>query len=204
MSTRGAVIVDYGVGNIRSLMRAIENSSDITGFETKVSLTKDIEDIKNSDLLILPGVGSWGAASKQLKSWSEELSQIIKTGKPTFAVCLGMQLLFESSEEGQGEGLGVFQGKVSSLKATQSPHMGWNTITQTQSQYPSTRWAYFAHSYAVRPEDESIIAGTTQYEDDSFPSIIRTPTLLATQFHPEKSDVAGIALVQNYVKEVLS
>lgn len=210
MSSKKAVIIDYGVGNIRSIIRCIKDSEKLTGKSVEVELTKDPSKAKSCDFLVLPGVGSYQGAAEQLEPWREELHDIIRNGKPTFAVCLGMQLLFETSEEGQGQGLGlglglgVFKGNVTKLKAKQIPQMGWNKINHTNADYQITDWAYFAHSYAVRPVDESIIAGTTKYEDDVFPSIIRTPTILATQFHPEKSDVVGIELVQRFMKEVFS
>ncbi len=199
-----AVIIDYGVGNIRSLKRCVESSSQTIGTDVKVSLSKDVNEMNEADLLIIPGVGSWGAACEHLGVFSSDLRDLIKSGKPTFAVCLGMQLLFESSEEGVGKGLGVFEGDVTTLNAKQIPEMGWNKIAHANAQYEIIDWAYFAHSFAVRPKDDSIVAGMTTYEDDTFASILRTPSLLATQFHPEKSDVVGISLVHKFLKEVLS
>lgn len=199
-----AVIIDYGVGNIRSLTRTLENSAAVTGHDVDVTVTKDVSLVSNADFLVLPGVGSYQAATAQLAHWREELSGIISGGMPTLAVCLGLQLLFDESEEGNGAGLGVFSGKVTTLKATQVPQMGWNKINAVSNKFDVMSWAYFAHSFACRPNDESIIAGTTTYEDDTYPSIIRTPSILATQFHPEKSDVVGIELVHSFMKDVLS
>lgn len=197
-----AAIIDYGVGNIRSVTRVLESSEAVTGTAVNVSVTRDINDVKNSDFLVLPGVGSYSAAATHLAAWRSDLAELISSGIPTLAVCLGLQLLFEESDEGPGQGLGVFSGSVTKLNTVSVPQMGWNTIDRVHPSYELIEWAYFAHSFACRPLDESIIAGTTTYEDDTYPSIIRTESILATQFHPEKSDVVGIKLVHNFMKDV--
>ena len=204
MTKRIAAIIDYGVGNIRSVSRVLEATQLASGEKIEVVLTKDHGKVLEADLIILPGVGSFGSASEQLGSWKEDLVSVIRNGKPTMGVCLGMQLLFQKSEEGQGDGLGVFDGSVTKISSKTVPHMGWNEIFQPNSQPSKVPWAYFAHSYACRPDDESIVSGWTTYEGDRYPSIVRKNNILGTQFHPEKSDLAGVALVHDFVAEVLS
>ena len=202
--TRTAAIIDYGVGNIRSVTRVLEATPLTNGDNVEVVVTRDHDQVLTADLIMLPGVGSFGAATEQLASWKDDLVAAIKGGKPTLAVCLGMQLLFDKSEEGDGEGLGIFSGNVTSLTAQRVPHMGWNEIVDASGAPSSVPWAYYAHSFACRPNNESIVAGWTTYEDDRFASIVRSGNVLGTQFHPEKSDLAGVGLVHSFVAEVLS
>jgi len=204
MTNRVAAIIDYGVGNIRSVSRVIESTKLESGEKIDVLLTRDHEQILNSDLIVLPGVGSFGSASEQLGDWKNDLVSVIQAGKPTMGVCLGMQLLFQKSEEGSGDGLGVFKGSVTKIASKTVPHMGWNEIFDSAGAPSKVPWAYFAHSYACRPDDESIVSGWTTYEGDRFSSIVRKGNILGTQFHPEKSDIAGVALVHDFVAEVLS
>lgn len=204
MSIRSCAIIDYGVGNIRSVSRVIEATQLANGDSINVVITRDHKTVLDSDLIVLPGVGSFGAASEQLGSWRDELVGVIKSGTPTIGMCLGMQLMFEKSEEGSGDGLGLISGVVTKLTSKRVPHMGWNEILGSNGQETSVPWAYFAHSYACRPENEEVVKGWTSYQGDNFASIVRVENILGTQFHPEKSDLAGVALVHDFVSEVLS
>jgi glutamine amidotransferase len=201
--TKTIAIIDYGVGNIRSLTRTLENTP-MTNTVVKVVLTKNIDEVLNADMIMLPGVGSFGAAAEQLAPWRDVLHDAIKNGKPTLAVCLGMQILFNQSEESPGQGLGVFSGNVTRLNAVRVPNMGWNQVTSKTDMPTPVSWAYFAHSFACRPTDQSIVAATTTYEGDEYVSILRSGNVLALQFHPEKSDLAGVAFVHDFVQEMLS
>lgn len=203
MTKKIAAIIDYGVGNIRSVTRVIESTKLKSGDSVEVLVTRDHSRVLEADLIVLPGVGSFGAASEQLSDWKNDLVEVIVGGTPTIGVCLGMQLLFEKSEEGTGEGLGVLAGSVTKLSAPRVPHMGWNEILDGNGQKSPVPWAYFAHSFACRPTDDSIVSGWTTYEGDRFPSIVRSGNILGTQFHPEKSDLAGVSLVHSFVSEVL-
>ena len=204
MRNKLAAIVDYGVGNIRSVSRVLESALLSSGQQVEVILTRDHSQILNADLIVLPGVGSFGSASEQLAHWKVDLVSVIRGGTPTLGVCLGMQLLFEKSEESPGEGLAIFEGSVTKMTSKTVPHMGWNTISDSDGLPSAVPWAYFAHSFACRPDDENIVAGWTTYDGDRFASIVRKNNILGTQFHPEKSDLAGVKLVHSFVSEVLS
>lgn len=202
--SKKAVIIDYGVGNIRSVMRVLEGCTTNDGENLEVEITDALETIESADLLMLPGVGAFNAASEQLEPISKTISKLVlDEGRPLIGICLGMQLLFEKSEEGAGKGLGIFNGSVTQLTSQRILHMGWNEISyKGNAKGPS--WAYFAHSYVCRPADESIIYGETTYQGDTFPSIIRFENVLGAQFHPEKSDLAGVKLLKDFVSEALS
>ncbi len=203
--TKIAAIIDYGVGNIRSVSRVLE-ATPLTNDNVEVVITRDHARVLSADLIVLPGVGSFGAATEELCDWKDDLVSVIHSGTPTIGMCLGMQLMFDKSEEGPGDGLGLFSGSVTRLTSRRIPHMGWNQIKEAWppkgDKMPT--WAYFAHSFACRPDDENVIAGYTTYQGDRFASIVRQGNILGTQFHPEKSDVAGVALVHSFVSEVLS
>lgn len=203
MSKKRVAIIDYGVGNIRSVSRVIESTSLEDNSSIEVVLTRDTSLILDSDLIVLPGVGSFNSASEQLFSFADELVSHINSGTPTVGICLGMQLLFEKSEEGSGDGLGVFKGSVTKLSSNRKPHMGWNKIQSTEKSNSQVPWAYFAHSYACRPDDEEIVVGWSTYDGDRFPAIVRKQNILGTQFHPEKSDLAGVRLLHNFISEVI-
>lgn len=204
MSTKIAALIDYGVGNIRSVSRVIEATELKNGDNIKVIVTRDHDVVLNSDLIVLPGVGSFGAATEQLDSWRNELVSVIQKGTPTIGMCLGMQLMFDKSEEGPGHGLGIIPGVVTRLTSKRVPHMGWNEILDEKGEKTPVPWAYFAHSYACRPDENAVVVGWTTFQGDKFASIVRSGNILGTQFHPEKSDLAGIALVHDFVSEVLS
>ena len=200
--TKNVVLIDYGVGNIRSVIRVLESCKTSTQDDAKVEITDSLEKISSADLIILPGVGAFNAASSQLEPFADLIrGKVTNEGTPLIGICLGMQLLFEKSEEGEGSGLGIFSGSVTKLNSKRVPHMGWNTIDYSNSSGPA--WAYFAHSFACRPEDRSIVSGQTTYDGDTFPSVMRTQNILATQFHPEKSDLSGIGLIKDFISEVL-
>lgn len=197
------VILDYGMGNLRSVEKAFLK----LGFPAKVS--QDISEIENAECLVVPGVGSFPQAMKNLKKSGFErlIVEHIKKRKPFLGICLGMQILFYESEEGEGaKGLSIFAGKVvkfpSGLKV---PHMGWNTvkiISQDSSilkGIPDNSFFYFVHSYYVVPEDKKIVLTLTEYGIE-FPSIIAKDNIVACQFHPEKSQEYGLKFLSNFGK----
>lgn len=198
------MLIDYGVGNIKSVQKAFESLGH------DVSCSPDPGDMHRAELVVLPGVGAFGEGMKNLSA-SEFITPIrdhIQTGKAFLGICLGFQLLFETSDEkGRHEGLGIFPGQVlrfpeSELKV---PHMGWNRIHVKQSDpvFDSLedQSFYFVHSYYVDTPDESLIATTTPYGLEFVSSIYR-PNLLATQFHPEKSGDAGIRLLRQFLLSI--
>ena len=203
-------IVDYGMGNLRSVHKALEK----VGFPSIV--TQDPALIGRADGLVLPGVGAFKKAKENLEHLQlvDPILKFIQSGKPFLGICLGLQLLFSESEEfGQYKGLGVFQGKVvrfpfslpgapmarDSLKV---PHMGWNSVRVEKrcaalEGIEEGSHFYFVHSYFPVPEDRDIIATTTDYGGEFVSSIVKG-NLFACQFHPEKSQSAGLRILQNF------
>jgi imidazole glycerol-phosphate synthase subunit HisH len=191
-----ATIFDYGAGNLHSLAKAVAQPG-IT-----VRIEPDPLRAIDTDLLVLPGVGAFSFAAERLSPARVAMRQAILAGLPTVGVCLGMQLLFTSSEEGPGDGLAVFEGTVTRLAATRLPHIGWNSLSfETGVDTPAV---YYANSFACRPADESIVLAWTTYENDRFPAIIRRGSTCGLQFHPEKSSTAGVATLRDLIAEVTS
>ncbi len=199
-------VVDYGMGNLRSVAKAFETVG------AKVKVSSKPEDVKNAKAIVVPGVGAFGDAIKHLKELNlyEEIISHITTGKPYFGICLGLQILFEKGYEfGEYEGLGVIKGKVvrfDNKEGYKIPHMGWNQVNIKQkeglfSDIKDKEFFYFVHSFYVIPEDKSIIASTTDYIDE-FCSAIQIDNIWAVQFHPEKSQKVGLKLIKNFVDKV--
>jgi imidazole glycerol-phosphate synthase subunit HisH len=197
-----AVIFDYGVGNLLSLKTALE----------KVGLTASIgttaKDLAKADAIALPGVGSFTAASGKLNIVKEILQTKIQEGTPLLGICLGLQLFFESSQEGPGEGLALFKGKNMQLPdKVKVPHMGWNTINIVKQNelfddIPEGTFVYFVHSLYPVPKDKKIVCSTTEY-GTTFTSAIASKNIYGTQFHPEKSGDVGLKILKNFVKTVV-
>lgn len=197
------VIVDYGMGNLRSVSKAIEHLGG------KVKVSSDFSEIKSADKLVLPGVGAFGEATKELKSRSlfEPIKDFVLERKPFLGICLGLQLLFDSSEESPGaSGLGIFPGMVRafSSREVKIPHMGWNSATLKTPHpllkgIPDGSFFYFVHSYYAVPTDSRLLLGETQYGEEIFSSILGTETLFAVQFHPEKSQSSGLRILKNFI-----
>jgi glutamine amidotransferase len=201
------VVVDYGMGNLRSVSKAFETVG------AKVKVSSNPKDIKNADAIVVPGVGAFGDAVKNLKSLNlyEEVINHIQKGKPYFGICLGLQILFEKGYEfGEHKGLSIIKGKVvrfEEKKGYKIPHMGWNQtkIKQKEGLFSGIKdeeFFYFVHSFYVVPEDKSLIASTTDYIAE-FCSSIQFENIWAVQFHPEKSQKAGLRLIENFVKTVV-
>jgi imidazole glycerol-phosphate synthase subunit HisH len=197
-------IVDYGMGNLRSVKKAFES----LGFSA--ALTGDGEEIANSSGLVLPGVGAFGDCMKNLEEYglSAPIKSFIDNGKPFLGICLGLQLLFEGSEESPGaRGLGVLKGWVVRFPKFEEerlkvPHMGWNQV-EIKPGFSIARgindhsWFYFVHSYFPEPENEGVIAGRTQYGIE-FTSAVQEENVFACQFHPEKSGTTGLKILKNF------
>jgi imidazole glycerol-phosphate synthase subunit HisH len=194
-------ILDYGMGNLRSVLRAVAH----VGGEAEI--TGDPEAVAEADALIVPGVGHFGACMRNLRerNLTGAVTAFARTERPVFGVCLGMQVLFASSDEDPSEGLALLAGGSRKLPASvRVPHMGWNSVDWLQphpyvSGIPSGTPFYFAHSFAARVSDTTV--GATEY-GDRFSAAISKDNLFATQFHPEKSGPAGLSLYQAFVKEV--
>ena len=196
------VIVDYGAGNLRSVVNAITK----LGYKSKV--TSSPSEVLNAQAVILPGVGAAADTMENLKALGmvDPICQLIAEGRPFFGVCIGLQILFAGTEEGGWhECLGVIPGRVRRLPSgLKIPHMGWNQVKQRTSHpvfngIPHEANFYFVHSYYVEPDDKSLVAGETEY---GIPicSIIARGNLVATQFHPEKSGEFGLKMYDNFIK----
>lgn len=196
-------IVDYGMGNLRSVQKAFESQ----GFEANI--TRNRNEIMNSAGVVLPGVGAFGDCIKNLKHFKlmEAVDAIIQEGKPYLGICLGLQILFEQSEESPGiMGLGLLRGKVIRFdfpnEKLKIPHMGWNRIEINNYHpilegIPNGSWFYFVHSFYPAPEDKQIIVTTTQY-GTTFVSAVCKENVFACQFHPEKSSTQGLKILSNF------
>jgi len=196
-------IVDYGTGNIRSVLKAIES----LGYSAEVIDTP--EKINSAKSLIIPGQGSSGYAMKKLreKGLINPIIDYIKAQRPYFGVCLGLQLLMQTSEEDPEPCLGVIPGEVKKFQhELKIPHMGWNQVEFTNhnsvfSDIPDESFFYFVHSYYVDPLDKNIVIGKTEY-GLNFCSAIAMDNVIATQFHPEKSGEIGLSLYKNFLANI--
>ena len=197
-------IVDYGAGNLRSVAKAVEK----LGYSPEV--TGDPQKVRNAKAVILPGVGASDSAMTALEERGlvEPLRAVIREGVPFFGVCLGLQLLLESSEEGSMPCLSVVPGRVKRFpNSVKTPHMGWNEVN-FERDHPvlegveSGSYFYFVHSYYADPEDQSLVLGTTDYASQ-FCSVIARDNLVATQFHPEKSGALGLRLYENFLRSMV-
>ena len=195
-------IIDYGAGNLQSVKKAL----DFIGAESVI--TDNPEVINACDRILLPGVGSFGDAmdSMHKSGLVETVKQNALSGKPFLGICLGLQLLFEESEESPGvKGLGIFKGKIkkfSSDMGLKIPHIGWNSLEIKQKDtlfknVPENSYVYFVHSYYLHAEDENDIATITNYGID-FHSAVGKNNIFATQFHPEKSGDVGLQILRNF------
>ncbi len=204
MSSPKIAIIDYGAGNLRSVVNAFEK----VGFAG--SVTTDPKDVLKADAVVLPGVGAAGDTMTSLgaRGMIPAIKETIARKKPFFGVCLGLQLLFDTSEEGSTECLGVLAGTVRHFPgAVKSPHMGWNQVRLKGKEplfagVPDNTNFYFVHSYYAEPADKKFIAGETDY-GVTFCSVYVKGNLVATQFHPEKSGDLGIKLYANFVTNVV-
>jgi imidazole glycerol-phosphate synthase subunit HisH len=202
VNSRRVTMFDYGAGNLHSLGKALA----IPGVEVVVE--SDPFAALDTDVLVLPGVGNFAVAAEKLAPARKQMREAIAGGLPTLGVCLGMQLMFDESDEGAGAGLGVFAGGVTKLKATRVPQIGWNSVEvecadALFAEAPIVT-AYYANSFACRPTDLSTIVAWTTHETDRFPAAVRAGAALGVQFHPEKSSTAGVRFVRRFVEQALT
>jgi imidazole glycerol-phosphate synthase subunit HisH len=200
------IIIDYGVGNLRSVQKSFEHLG------AKVSISSNPEEVCRADQLVLPGVGAFRAGMEglQQRNLVEPILQAIKKGTPFLGICLGMQLLLEESEEGeQGlplpKGLGIIPGRVVRLKGDGLlvPHMGWNQVNPVRElpivkSLGDNSYAYFVHSYYCEPSNETAVIAKTEYGKE-FCSILGANAVWGIQFHPEKSQAVGLKILQGFL-----
>jgi glutamine amidotransferase len=198
------VVVDYGMGNLRSVQKGFEKVG------SRAIISRDPEEIKNAPRLVLPGVGAFPECMKNLSRLNliEPILEFIQSGRPFLGICLGLQLLFDESEEfGRHEGLKIIRGRVKAFSREMGlkiPHMGWNEVFIRNDApifhgIPNRSHFYFVHSYYVLPEDTSDVAGETEY-GITFTCAVARDNIFAVQFHPEKSQENGLKILANFAR----
>jgi glutamine amidotransferase len=202
-------IFDYGAGNLHSLVKAI--STD----ERTISIETDLRAAMSADLLVLPGVGAFGTAADAMQNSQAYLAAALADGLPCMGICLGMQLLFDASEESPGKGIGFIPGNVTRLRTSKVPHMGWNEVEWCETgdgegreidngqAVPKLESAYFANAYICEPDVESPILAWTTHENARFASVVRSANTVGVQFHPEKSSGTGRAFLNAVVEDLI-
>ena len=189
-------IIDYGAGNLKSVKNALDY------LKADCRITDKAADIQNADRLILPGDGSFGYMMENLekKNLITPIKSFIRSGKPFLGICLGLQALFEESEESPGvKGLGIFRGKVVRFQKGKVPQIGWNKIIPAKGNIFREGYVYFVNSYYAVPEDKSVIVSVADYYGD-FASAIECKNVLAMQFHPERSGKCGLDILERWLQ----
>ncbi|BAY88539.1 MULTISPECIES: imidazole glycerol phosphate synthase subunit HisH [unclassified Tolypothrix] len=200
-------VVDYDMGNLHSVCKGLEKA----GATPKI--THSFKELEQADAVVLPGVGAFDPAMQHLRARGLEqpIKDTIASGKPFLGICLGLQILFESSAEGTQRGLGIVKGTVKRFRPEPEitiPHMGWNQLEITQPKsimwehLPANPWVYFVHSYYVEPTDPQISAATVTHGTQRVTAAIARDNLMAVQFHPEKSSNIGLQILSNFVAQV--
>jgi glutamine amidotransferase len=192
-------IFDYGAGTLHSLAKALE----LDGID--VAVEADPVHSVHTDVLVLPGVGAFGAAVDRLAPGRDAMRSAILEGLPTIGICLGMQLLFDASDEGSGAGLGIIPGRVTRIDAQRVPQIGWNEVAPVGSDplfnAAPLPIAYYANSFVCRPEDDSSVIAWTTHERDRFPAAVRLGAAVGVQFHPEKSSSDGVRFLHAFLQD---
>lgn len=189
-------LLDYGMGNLHSLAKAAATAG------TELRIEADPARALDTDVLLLPGVGAFAPAAEHLAPARVELRDALARGLPCLGICLGMQLLMESSEEGEGEGIGFIPGRVRRLRAERLPQIGWNTLDdsrETDLEAASLPAVYYANGFVVEPADPAAVVAWSTHETDRFPAAIRAGRTLGVQFHPEKSSAPGVAFLRGWI-----
>lgn len=192
-------IFDYGAGNLFSLKAALERNG------AEVTIIRDMEDLAQYDGLVLPGVGNFDPAIESIEKDAKNLEHAIDKGMPVMGICLGMEMLFNRSEEGELEGLKILDGDVVMLpkRKVKVPHMGWNNLKiKGKSRFlqgvKDDSWVYFVHSYRTVPSSKKLIVATSEY-GATVPAVVEKGNLVGVQFHPEKSGDVGAKMIKNFL-----
>jgi glutamine amidotransferase len=192
-------LFDFGVGNLHSLGKALSRLG------ATVTVVHGADGIVDADAIVLPGVGAFSAAASALATHRERIAEALRDGTPCLGICLGMQLLFDQSDEGHGHGIGAIPGTVRRLRSPRIPQMGWNDVDATGDPLFNgiPRFvAYYANSYVVEPDREEHVIAWSEYGGDRFPAAVRLGNTWGVQFHPEKSGGDGLSLVANFLEQV--
>ena len=191
-------VLDSGFGNVRSALAAF----GALGLDA--DLVADPRALAKAQRVVFPGVGSWGAVMSRLRerALDEALIDFISTGRPFLGICMGLQVLFASSEEDEGAGLGLLEGSVVKFRAPKTPQIGWNLVEPAQSASPAVPrgYFYFINSFHARPNDSRVVAANANYMGEEFVAAVERENILAVQFHPEKSARAGLELLRRWSK----
>ena len=200
-------VVDYDMGNLHSVCKALEYA----GAETLI--THVPSELASADAIVLPGVGSFDPAMKKIRDRDLEqpLKDIIASGKPFLGICLGLQILFDRSDEGSEAGLGIIAGTVKKFQPEPNltiPQMGWNQLDLSQpncrlwAELGASEWVYFDHSYYVEPSQSSVSAAMVTHGSQTVTAAITQNNIMAVQFHPEKSSTTGLQILTNFVRAI--
>jgi imidazole glycerol-phosphate synthase subunit HisH len=208
-------LIDYGSGNLHSARKGLlQASSRFPGNALEVVVTRDAQEIEQADGLVLPGVGAFDPSVKKFRECSLEapVRHAIDAGKPFLGICVGLQMLFEGSDEGVEPGLGILKGRVRRFRSEPGltiPHMGWNQLDLKPKdcpiwqEVPDEPWVYFVHSYFAVPSDPTVIAATSTHGSQTFTAAVWKDNVMGTQFHPEKSSSLGLSLLGNFLALVM-
>ena len=189
-------MIDYGVGNLHSLHKALE----ISGAD--VEIVSDAKDILDAECIAFPGVGAFDRTMEKLIPYKDDILKKLESGTPCIGICIGTQLMMEGSDEGTSPGIGFIKGRVEKLKAKRIPQMGWNTVISDDGMFEGIddRFFYFTHSYYANASEKDCIKGITEYEGAEYPIYFRKKNFVGTQFHPEKSSTSGLRFLKNFVR----
>ena len=195
-------IFDYGAGNLFSLKSALKRNG-----ARNVEIIYDMQDLEKYDGLVLPGVGNFDPAIRSIEKDARNLSSAIEKGMPVMGICLGMEMLFDRSEEGKLEGLKILDGDVVMLPKgkVKVPHMGWNNLKVKTGKSRFLKgikdgaWVYFVHSYRTAPKNKKLVVATSDY-GTSVPAVVEKGNLVGVQFHPEKSGDVGSMMIKNFIE----
>ena len=187
-------LTDYGVGNLYSIKRSLENCG------ADVTVVRDMRDVLDAECVVFPGVGAFDKTMEKLEPHRMEIREKLLSGTPALGICIGMQILFEGSAEGTAPGLGLMGGRVVPLRGRIVPHMGWNVVDSDDPLMDGVgdRHFYFAHSFRADPS-EDVTIGTTDYDGSVIPTFFRKANVYGTQFHPEKSSSSGMTFLRNFI-----
>lgn len=191
-------VFDYGAGNLHSLIKTLAHDG------ARVEIEADPAVAARADVLVLPGVGAFGHAAARLAPGLADMRSALADGLPCLGICLGMQLLFDASDEGAGDGLGVFSGRVKRLEGGRVPQIGWNSIDDAQDpllDIAPLAIAYYANSYVCHPDDLACVHAWSAHGTTRFPAFVRAGRTVGVQFHPEKSSTPGVELVRAFLRE---
>jgi glutamine amidotransferase len=189
-------LFDYGAGNLHSLLKTVDAPDIQLRVETDATRL-----LIETDALILPGVGAFAHAAARLEPGREAVAAALEDGMPALCICLGMQLLFDESDEGPGAGLGLLGGRVTRLHSARIPQIGWNDVEWPATDDTSLDIAYYANSFVCRPDAQSreYVVGWSEHDGDRFPAVVRYRETLGAQFHPEKSSGPGVQFVKQFL-----